>query len=81
MITFLRSETSVNQFVARPTSKTEEEAIAFIDSIHLGIDKDAFLYWAITTKNQGAMIGTICLWNFSEDMSSAEVGLDLSPTY
>ena len=27
------------------------------------------------------MIGSICLWNFSEDRKTAEVGYDLSPTF
>ena len=27
------------------------------------------------------MIGSICLWNFSEDQKTAEIGYDLSPDY
>ena len=32
-------------------------------------------------KDQSNIIGTICLWNFSEDRKVAEVGYELLPDY
>ena len=39
------------------------------------------IYWAITFKNQPNLIGTICLWNISEDGTKAEVGFELLPEF
>ena len=31
--------------------------------------------------NHFEMIGSICLWNFTDNQKSAEIGYDLSPKY
>lgn len=81
MISFLRSDKNVNEFVKRPNAETKEKALEFIDKISKGIDSQALYYWKITEKEIPEMIGSICLWNFSEDGKTAEVGYDLSPEY
>ncbi len=79
-IQFLRSDPVVNQFVQRSQARTQEEALAFLHKINSGIKKEEILYWGICLKENGAMIGSICLWNFSEDRRTAEVGYDLMPS-
>jgi len=81
MISFLRSDKEVNQFVKRPTAKTKEKAIEFISKINNGIDQQHLFYWAITKNDTDQTIGTICLWNFSKDQKTAEIGFDLSPKF
>ena len=81
MISFLRSDKNVNEFVKRPSAETKEKALAFIEKINTGIDNRDFYYWKITEKNKNKMIGSICLWNFSKDYKKAEIGYDLSPNY
>ncbi len=80
-IFFLRSDKTVNQFVERSSSKSEEEANEFISKINTGIDKKNSFYWAITENGADQMIGSICLWNFSENQKKAEVGFDLNPKF
>lgn len=79
IISFLRSDKTVNQFVIRPAAETKEKALAFIAKVSTGIKKGELLYWVITEKNNDIMLGAISLWNFSEDKKTAEVGYDLSP--
>ncbi|MBV6641545.1 MAG: GNAT family N-acetyltransferase [Cyclobacteriaceae bacterium] len=81
MISFLRSDKRVNEFVKRPSTDTQEQALEFIAKINRGIDNNDIFYWKITEKKQNKMIGTICLWNFTEDKTVAEIGYDLSPTF
>ena len=81
MISFLRSDKNVNEFVKRPSAETKEKAQAFIEKINTGIDNRNFYYWKITERNKNKMIGSICLWNFSKDYKTAEIGYDLSPNY
>ncbi len=42
---------------------------------------DKSISWGITTKESNILIGSICLWNFSEDKKTAEVGYDLDPEF
>ena len=81
VISFLRSDEVVNKYVKRPSAKTEEEAKAYIARIVQDVTNGKVFHWAITQLDNDHMIGTICLWNFSEDQKIAEVGYDLHPDY
>jgi len=81
-IFFLRTDEKVNQFIQRPEveqTKTMEDALEFIKKIQSGVAKNSFISWGICMKNQAKIVGTICLWNFSTDRKTAEVGYDLFP--
>ena len=80
-ISFLRSDPEVNKFVKRPSAQTQEEALAFIQKIDGFVNNEISYYWKITLINSQKMIGSICLWNFSEDRKTAEVGYDLHPDF
>jgi ribosomal-protein-alanine N-acetyltransferase len=77
----LRSDESVSKFLTRPLCKTMEEARAFINKINTGISNNESLYWALTLKNNNALIGTICIWNISKEHARAEVGFELLPDF
>ena len=84
MVLFLRSDAAVNTFIERPEdrqTKTTEDAIKFIKDIHGYAKSNTSIAWGITLKEQPNIVGTICLWNFSEDRKTAEVGYDLHPNY
>ena len=81
MISYLRSDKEVNKFVKRPSAESKGEALEFINKINNAIDKQESFYWTIAEKNSNQMIGSICLWNFSKDRKTAEVGYDLSPKF
>lgn len=80
-ILFLRSDDVVNQFVERQNTKTIDDALKFIKHIQLSVSKHKVYYWSICLKSKPSLIGTICLWNFSEDRKKAEVGYDLHPKF
>lgn len=73
----LRSDERGSKFIDRPKQTKLEEAQAFIHKIIL----NKSLYWAICRKADEALIGTICLWNFSDDKTKAEAGYELMPEY
>ncbi len=81
VISFLRSDGEVNKYVDRSSAETEDEALAFITRISNAVDNGESFYWAICLKDSSEMVGSICLWNFSEDKKHAEVGYDLHPNY
>jgi len=81
MVSYLRSDNEVNKYVKRMSAESKEKAIAFIKKVNGGIIDQSILYWVITEKENEEMIGSICIWNFSEDRKTAEVGFDLSPKF
>ena len=80
-VSYLRSDKIVNQFVKRKNADTQEKALEFILNTNLKISNNELIYWCITIKNESKMIGSICLWNFSEDRKVAEIGYVLDPKY
>lgn len=78
----LRSDDRVNKFLGRPLTVSYREAQLFIQERNKDIDNNESLYWGIVLKNNPAkIIGTICLWNFSDDHCIAEIGYELSPDF
>ena len=73
----LRSDKEVNKFLDRQPSNSIDDATEFIKKI---IDNNA-LYWAITLRDQDMLIGTICLFGFSDENCTCEIGYELSPQF
>jgi ribosomal-protein-alanine N-acetyltransferase len=77
----LRSNNIVRQYLDRPKANSVEDAKKFIERIKKGIAANQWLYWAVTTKNDKKLIGTVCLWNISKEKNSAEIGYELLPEH
>lgn len=77
----IRSNEVVNQFVKRIPPKTNYDALDYILTIKKRNQNNESLNWGISYKNQPNLIGTICLWKFSDDRTEAEVGYELLPEY
>ncbi|KXH85220.1 GNAT family N-acetyltransferase [Chryseobacterium kwangjuense] len=77
----IRSNEVINQFVKRNSPKNNYDALQFILTIKERTQNNQTVYLGIASKNQPNLIGTICLWNFSEDRKTAEVGYELLPEY
>lgn len=84
VILYLRSDETINQFIERPENrktKTLEQALKFIKDITEDFENNKSVTWGIVYNNQPEIIGTICLWNFSESHTVAEVGYGLCPVF
>jgi len=83
-ILFLRSDITVNKFIERPENRKTKnlfDDIKFIKELDEYIETNKSIAWGITLKEDPQIVGTICLWNFSEDNKTAEVGYDLNPKF
>lgn len=77
----LRSSDIINKYIDRPKETNIDETRQFIDKINNGIKENKSFYWAITFKDKPQLIGTICLWNLSEDKKTAELGYELNADF
>jgi ribosomal-protein-alanine N-acetyltransferase len=77
----LRSNPIVNRYINRPDSTTADQINGFIQTINQNINEGKSYYWKIVLTAQQAPIGTICLWRFSENRTTAEVGYELHPSF
>jgi ribosomal-protein-alanine N-acetyltransferase len=77
----LRNDKELNRFIRRNTMTIETEASAFIEKIWSNGDRGPDVFWAICMNTQPDLIGSICLWNFSEDRKLAELGYELFPAF
>ena len=84
VILFLRSDKTINKFIDRPENrktKNISDAINHIKKLNIETENNKSFSWGITLKSDLKIIGTICLWNFSENNKIAEVGYDLNPIF
>ena len=84
VILFLRSDKSINKFINRPENrrtKNISDAIKHIKKLNADTKNNKSIAWGITLNENPKIIGTICLWNFSKDYKTAEVGYDLNPNF
>lgn len=77
----IRSNEIVNQYLGRAKTNNVNEAKYFIQKINEGVDNKASLYWGICFHDQERVIGTICLWNFSEEENKCEIGYEMLPEF
>lgn len=73
----LRSDTEINKYLGRQPSKTIEDARGFINKITENVQKNVSIYWAITLTNSKIFVGTICLFDFSDENNKCEIGYEL----
>ena len=76
-IFILRSDKEVNKYLDRQVSNTIDEARNFINKINENINKNDSLYWAITLGDRNLLVGTICLFSFSDEDGKCEIGYEL----
>src|SRR6185436_18378752 len=80
-IFFLRSDKTVNKFLASPIAKSIQDARDFIEKIVKSTSNNESVYLAITIKGNNKLIGTICIWNIEREENKAEIGYVLHPVY
>jgi len=73
----LRSDREINKYLDRKRAKTIDDARGFIDKISENINKNDSVYWAITFSDKNILIGTICLFGFSDENDKCEIGYEL----
>ena len=80
-IFIMRSDERILKYLDIPVANNIEDARKFIEKINNGINKNEWIYWGITLQNNPKLIGTICLWNISEENSTADAGYVLLNEY
>ena len=73
----LRSDSEINKYLDRPIANTIDDARNFINKINENTNKNSSLYWAITLSDKNILIGTICLFSFSDENDKCEIGYEL----
>jgi [ribosomal protein S5]-alanine N-acetyltransferase len=73
----LRSDNEINKFLDRKIAESPDDARRFINTVNEYIDKNASIYWAITFSDINELIGTICLFGFSDEHNKCEIGYEL----
>jgi ribosomal-protein-alanine N-acetyltransferase len=77
----IRSNEITNKYVIRNAPKNNYDALQFILMIKERTMNNESFYFGISLKNQQNLIGTICLYKFTEDRKTAEVGYELLPEF
>ncbi|HSF45457.1 MAG TPA: GNAT family N-acetyltransferase [Chitinophagaceae bacterium] len=77
----LRSDREINRYLDRQQSSTLDDARDFISRVSENINKNESLYWAITLNGRNYLVGTCCLFGFSDEEAKCEIGYELLPGF
>lgn len=77
----LQNDKINQQYLHRSGMLSLDEAYLFIKARNEGIAENKWLYWGICKKGSEDIVGTICLWSFSESKLKAEIGYELLPAF
>ena len=77
----LRSDSEINKYLGRKPANTMEDARNFINGILEHSKTNDSFYWAITLTGNQKLVGTICLYGFSEENNNCEIGYELLTDY
>jgi [ribosomal protein S5]-alanine N-acetyltransferase len=77
----LRTDDTVSRFILRDKPADEKQVVNFINRVNGDIGIGRSVYWAIRLKSDPKLIGTVCLWNFSENGKTAELGYEMFPEF
>lgn len=77
----LRSNEAINKYLDRPIARSIEDAVSFINKVDENIKNNNSIYWVITLTSTGTFVGTICLFDFSKENSSCEIGYELMTAF
>ena len=74
VILFLRSDEGINTYIQRPVqrqTKSIEDAIKHINKVNKGFENSESISWGIALDEDTPLIGTICLWNYTNNNSKS----------
>jgi ribosomal-protein-alanine N-acetyltransferase len=77
----IRSNPTINQYLDRMPCRSKDDAIEFIQQVQKNIAQNTSFYWAVTLTECKTVVGTICLFAFTDHRSSGEIGYELLPSY
>ena len=77
----LHSDKENRKYISSLPPESIQDTRKFIDKILSGIEKNDWIYWVISSITDNQLVGTICLWDFSEDKYMAELGYELLPRF
>jgi len=77
----LRSDIEINKYLDRQISNTIDDARNFINMVNENINKNDALYWGITLSDRSILVGTICLFGFSDKNANCEIGYELLASF
>lgn len=77
----LRSDKLINKYLDRQPSITLDDSLNFIRKTNENIENSRLKYWAIELKDSKKLIGTICLFGFSDKLKKCEIGYELLTEY
>ena len=78
---FLRSDERTMKYIDKSSLQSEQEAIALIERLQELERTNEGINWAITLKEEDKLLGTVGLFNFSNQHYRCEIGYMLHPDY
>jgi ribosomal-protein-alanine N-acetyltransferase len=68
-------------YITRKKAPNLDFADNHVQNVQNAVASDTYLYWAMQLQEDPTMIGTLCLWNRNEELSTIDIGFEIHPKY
>ncbi len=58
-----------------------EETIKYLEKMKSGVQNNRWIIWSIEHEKTNKVIGSICIWNIDETLSTGELGYGIMPSF
>lgn len=77
----IKSDLEVTSQYGQEPHRSLDDTRGWIQRILASYDQHDALFWCLTLKSEGSVIGACTFWNFDPTFHCAEIGYELHPSY
>lgn len=78
-IFYMQSNPKMSEHSDSQPETEPDGALAYIERMNTGVSEGKWFIWALEEKETHKVVGTVCIWNFSNDKKIAELGYGIIP--
>ncbi len=77
----MRSDPRMHAYTDTAPDQTLTQTEAYIEKMRVGVEEDRWIIWAMETKLEKKVIGSVGIWNIDLQRNTAELSYGIAPAF
>ena len=75
----MRKDPEMHEYTDTMPDQSIKDTVAYMEKMDKGVEEGKWLLWVLESKQTGKVIGSLGIWNFNDDKTTAEFGYGIIP--